>query len=103
MREGLWFVADEFDLAEPAVMNVLYPLLEGQTTLVVPNTTIVIQARPEFRFFATQNGTQYAGRKEAPSTLRSRFVEITFPLFSTKELEHVIARRSHGLSTHDAA
>ena len=93
MRDGHWFVADEFDLAEPAVMNVLYPLLEGQQHLTVPNTGQTLLARDGFRFFATQNGTSYVGRKQLPKTLRSRFLEIKFHSFSEKELEFIIVQR----------
>ncbi|CAF4758962.1 unnamed protein product, partial [Rotaria sp. Silwood1] len=93
MLDGHWFVADEFDLAEPAVMNVLYPILEGQQHLTVPNTGQTLVARDGFRFFATQNGTSYVGRKQLPKTLRSRFLEIQFHSFSEKELEFIIIQR----------
>jgi midasin len=93
MSEGHWFVADEFDLAEPAVMNVLYPILEGQKHLTVPNTGRVLLAQDGFRFFATQNGTTYVGRKQLPKTLRSRFLEIFFENFSQDELTYIIKQR----------
>ncbi|CAF2953951.1 unnamed protein product [Rotaria sp. Silwood2] len=93
MLDGHWFVADEFDLAEPAVMNVLYPILEGQQHLTVPNTGQTLIARDGFRFFATQNGTSYVGRKQLPKTLRSRFLEIQFHAFTEKELEFIIIER----------
>ncbi|CAF0790029.1 unnamed protein product [Adineta steineri] len=93
MLDGNWFVADEFDLAEPAVMNVLYPILEGQQYLTVPNTGQTLMARDGFRFFATQNGTSYVGRKQLPKTLRSRFLEIQFHSFTEKELEFIIIQR----------
>ena len=93
MLKGDWFVADEFDLAEPAVMNVLYPILEGQKYLTVPNTGQTLVARDGFRFFATQNGTSYVGRKQLPKTLRSRFLEIEFHPFTEKELEFIIIER----------
>ncbi|UJR09471.1 hypothetical protein I4U23_013709 [Adineta vaga] len=93
MSEGHWFVADEFDLAEPAVMNVLYPILEGQKHLTVPNTGRILLAKDGFRFFATQNGTTYIGRKQLPKTLRSRFLEIFFENFSQDELTFIIMQR----------
>lgn len=94
MSDGHWFVADEFDLAEPAVMNVLYPILEGQLSLTVPNTGQTLMAKEGFRFFATQNGTSYVGRKQLPKTLRSRFLEIQFQSFTEKELEFIITQRN---------
>ncbi|CAF3432646.1 unnamed protein product [Rotaria socialis] len=93
MLDGDWFVADEFDLAEPAVMNVLYPILEGQQCLTVPNTGQTLMARDGFRFFATQNGTSYVGRKQLPKTLRSRFLEIQFHSFTEDELKYIIIQR----------
>ncbi|CAF4468675.1 unnamed protein product, partial [Didymodactylos carnosus] len=93
MLDGHWFVADEFDLAEPAMMNVLYPILEGQHHLTVPNTGQTLIARDGFRFFATQNGTSYVGRKQLPKTLRSRFLEIHFHEFTKEELEFIIIQR----------
>ena len=81
MMNGDWFLCDEFDLAEPAINNILYPLIEGQNYLRVPNSSIVFMASTGFRFFATQNGSTYAGRHEAPITLRSRFIRIDFPPF----------------------
>ena len=93
MLDGHWFVADEFDLAEPAVMNVLYPILEGQQHLTIPNTGQTLIARDGFRFFATQNGTSYVGRKQLPKSLRSRFLEIQFHPFSETELEFIITQR----------
>jgi midasin (ATPase involved in ribosome maturation) len=99
MIDGKWFVADEFDLAEPAVMNVLYPILEGQQQIIVPNTDKILSVHDGFRFFATQNGTNYIGRKQLPKTLRSRFLEIHFQPFTEKELEFIIIQRQSTEST----
>jgi midasin (ATPase involved in ribosome maturation) len=103
MTPNCWFLADEFDLAEPAVMNLLYPLLEGQRSLIVPNTNQVILCGPTFRFFATQNGSSYAGRKQAPLTLRSRFLDVLFSPFEESELACVIAGRGKKTSFIGAA
>jgi MoxR-like ATPase len=64
MENGHWFLADEFNLADPSVMNLLVPLLEGKTSIKVAGSNREIQAHPDFRFFATQNGSQYANRKK---------------------------------------
>ena len=98
MSEGSWFVADEFDLAEPAVMNVLYPILEGQPSMDIPNTNQRILIHREFRFFATQNGTNYLGRKQLPVTLRSRFLEVPFQPFTEQELAFIIVERNRTCS-----
>ena len=54
VKRGYWFVADEFNLADPAVMSMLFPLLEGRPVFVSPVTGETIQVHPKFRFFATQ-------------------------------------------------
>ena len=94
MEQGCFFLADEFDLAEPAVLNMLYPILEGKKTILLPTTNQFITADESFRFFATQNGTCYAGRKELPSSLRSRFTEVIFQDFSEEEIQFIIEERS---------
>lgn len=98
MENGSFFLADEFDLAEPAVLNILCPLLEGKKSITLPNTTRTVNASPEFRFFATQNGANYAGRKDLPRSLRSRFTEVFFNEFSKKDIEEIILQRTEILS-----
>lgn len=94
MSGGHWFVADEFNLAEPAVLNVLYPILEGQKKIRIPNTNQFVLVHQDFRFFATQNETKYLGRKQLPKTLRSRFFEIHFDCFNERELEYILIQRN---------
>jgi hypothetical protein len=36
VKHGHWLLIDELDLAEPAVLSTLCPLLEGCSTLMVP-------------------------------------------------------------------
>jgi MoxR-like ATPase len=57
---GFWFLADEFDLADSSVMHPLVPLLERKNSVRIPETNIDIPVHPDFRFFATQNGSQSA-------------------------------------------
>lgn len=52
--QGKWFVADEFNLADPAVMSMLFPLLEGRPEFTSPVTGETLQVHRNFRFFATQ-------------------------------------------------
>lgn len=94
MRCGYWFLADEFNLAEPAVMSLLYPILEGQTSISVPGTDVVVQAHGDFRFFATQNDAKgYAGRFVLPVSLRNRMLEVQVRDFDAQELPDVIRKR----------
>ena len=93
MENGWWFLADEFNLADPSVMNMLFPLLEGKTTITIPSTGKIITARPGFHFFATQNDASYANRYQLPVSLRNRFLEVQFKEFPEKELPQIIAQR----------
>ncbi len=58
------FLADEFNLASPAVLNMLFPLLEGRNFISIPGKEDgKIAAKPGFRFFATQNDSSFAVRR----------------------------------------
>eukprot|EP00966_Prymnesium_polylepis_P101871 2359290-Prymnesium_polylepis.1 len=92
MQKGYWFLADEFNLADPAVMSTLAPLLEGTRELSIPGRAPV-RARPGFRFFATQNAAKYAGRNKLPETLRSRFLEAQVQDFDDEEIELIFNRK----------
>lgn len=76
LEQGSWFLADELNLAPPAVMSVLAPLLEGQRSIQLPGTARQVVAAPGFRFFATQNGACFADRHPLPLSLKSRLVEV---------------------------
>ena len=96
LLHGHWFLADELNLADPATMAMLFPILEGAAEVAVPGTERPsIPVHPDFRFFATQNpaNSHYRGRFDLPPTLRSRFLELTFGDFDAKELEQIIQRR----------
>ncbi|CAF3665321.1 unnamed protein product [Rotaria sp. Silwood1] len=93
MENGWWFLADEFNLADPSVMSMLFPLLEGKNQIVIPSTGKVIIAKEGFQFFATQNDASYANRHALPVSLRNRFLEVQFDEFPKEELAEIIARR----------
>jgi hypothetical protein len=65
MEKGEWFLADEFNLADPSVMNLLVPWLEGKYSLRVPGFNKEIKIHSSFRFFACQNQSGYAKRKRS--------------------------------------
>ena len=66
MEFGYWFLADEFNLADPNVMSALVPILEGVEVFTVPGSDITISVDPKFKFFATQNDAKlFAGRNTA--------------------------------------
>ena len=93
MEEGNWFLADEFNLAEPAVLNMLFPLLEGKNCIRIPGNNENINAHPNFRFFATQNDSSFANRHELSHSLRNRFVEIQVEDFEQDELCTILVNR----------
>ena len=92
MVEGCWFLADEFNLAHPDVMNMLCPLLDGLGELEIPGKGTVV-AHPDFRIFATQNPGSYANRHRLPLSLRNRFLEVQINDFSETDLVTIISNR----------
>ncbi len=94
MKNGWWFLSDEFNLAEPAVLNLLFPLLEGKRYIQVPGTNKTVVAHRDFRFFATQNDAKYAYRHQLPDSLRNRFLEVQINDFPQDELPAIIEGRS---------
>ena len=91
METGSWFLADEFNLADPSIMSVLGPLLEGKGSLLVQRGPgkDTVKAKPGFRFFATQNNAGYAGRNKLPLTLRSRFIEVQVKDFAKNDIDQI--------------
>ncbi|CAF3688580.1 unnamed protein product [Rotaria sp. Silwood1] len=94
MENGWWFLADEFNLADPSVMNMLFPLLEGKNIITIPSSGKIIKAKSGFQFFATQNDASYANRHQLPVSLRNRFLEVQFGEFPKNELPEIIRRRN---------
>ncbi|CAF4073881.1 unnamed protein product, partial [Rotaria magnacalcarata] len=93
MENGWWFLADEFNLADPSVMNMLFPLLEGKNAITIPSSGKIIKAKSGFQFFATQNDASYANRHQLPVSLRNRFLEVQFGEFPENELSEIIKKR----------
>lgn len=93
MVDGLWFVADEFNLASLAVISELVNVLDGRRYFNIPGTSEIIEIHRDFRFFATQNGHQTAGRKVLPVNIRSRFLEVQVEGFPLGELNVIIEKR----------
>jgi len=80
MRNGYWFLADEFDFGDPAILSIFHPILEARPTYTLKeNNGEVIVAKPTFRFFATGNSISgdrdgmYAGTQQQNAALLDRF------------------------------
>lgn len=92
MKEGHWFLLDEFDLLEPATAAGLNNVLEGRP-LEIPETGEVVVAHPNFRFVATANTNGagdstglYQGTLQQNIAAMDRFL-ITEVGYPTKEQE----------------
>jgi hypothetical protein len=77
MREGLWLLLDEVNLAEPQVLERLNSLLEREPSLVVSEhdgERIAGSAiHSDFRVIATMNPAEYSGRSALSPAWRDRW------------------------------
>jgi hypothetical protein len=77
MREGLWLLLDEVNLAEPQVLERLNSLLEREPSLVVSEhlgeRLGKADIHRDFRVFATMNPAEYAGRAALSPAWRDRW------------------------------
>jgi cobaltochelatase CobS len=90
MRDGLVYMADEYDFALPSVTSVYQPVLEGKPLVIkeAPPELRIIKPHPNFRFFATGNtngaGDEtglYSGTQIMNAENYSRFgitIEVTY-------------------------
>ena len=90
---GSFFLADEFNLAEPSVLNALFPLLEGRRLICNPVSGEYLTVKDGFLFFATQNNAMYADRKQLPQSLRNRFLQAQVGDFAEGELAFILKHR----------
>ena len=93
VSEGAFFLSDEFNLAEPSVLNALFPLLEGRRSITNPVSGNHIDVKEGFLFFATQNSASYADRKQLSPSLRNRFLQMQVSDFAPGELAFILQTR----------
>jgi len=80
MRHGWWLILDEVNLAEPAVLERLNPVLEREPSLVLTEGDATrfgpggVAVHPGFHLFATMNPAEYQGRSVLSPAWRDRFV-----------------------------
>lgn len=59
MRNGLVYLADEYDFALPSVTSLYQPILEGKALIIkeapADSEWRIVEPHPDFRFFATGN------------------------------------------------
>jgi len=75
VKRGGLVLLDELNLAPPAVLDRLFPLLEtgGAALVLTENRGEVIEAHPDLRFIATINGATHRDRRPLSAPMRSRF------------------------------
>lgn len=75
VRNGYWLLLDELNLAEPAVLERLNALLDGDDFVVLTEKSDgeVVRAHQDLRVFATMNPSSYEGRKDLSAAMMDRF------------------------------
>lgn len=84
MKNGLWLIVDEINVALPEILFVLHSLLDDERAVLVSHHEgEVVKPHPDFRFFATMNPVdEYAGTKDLNKAFKSRFgmiLELNYP------------------------
>ncbi len=111
MRDGLTYIADEYDFALPSVLSVYQAVLEGKPLVIkeAPADMRVVKPHPNFRFTATgnTNGTGdetglYLGTSMQNSANYDRFGMVLKKDYMPKEEEVKILCNQGGLEREDA-
>uniref|UniRef100_A0A7S3VEM6 Midasin n=1 Tax=Chaetoceros debilis TaxID=122233 RepID=A0A7S3VEM6_9STRA len=101
IRSGKWVLLDEINLASSETLERLCGLLDdakGSVTLTEKGDSEALRRHPDFRIFAAMNPATDAGKKDLPSSLRSRFTEIYVDeLIDPTELRTVAASYLSGV------
>ena len=93
MENGQVFIADEFNLAEEAVLQTLSIALEPSdenSTFLVPDTGKKIKRKNSFFFIACQNDLSTSGRKKLPEVIQKRLRTFEYPSPVIKDLQNSI-------------
>ncbi len=103
IRTGKWVLLDEINLASSETLQRLCGLLDdshGSITLTEKGDAEAVNRHPDFRLFAAMNPATDAGKKDLPSSIRSRFTEIYVDeLVDPVQLRSVAARYLDGAVT----
>ena len=103
IRSGKWVLLDEMNLASSETLQRLCGLLDdscGSVTLTERGDAEALVRHPEFRLFAAMNPATDCGKKDLPSSIRSRFTEIYVDeLLDPLELRVVAAKYLSGVIT----
>lgn len=100
MRYGHWFLLDELDLIDPAVVAGLNTIAEGAPLVLAENSGEVVEPHEDFRFIATGNTAGsgdatglYQGTLRQNLAFMDRFwvVEVGYPI---PEQEEIILKKA---------
>jgi len=100
MKKGHWLIVDEINAALPEILMVLHPLLDDDKAVLVANNQCeVVEAHPDFRFFATMNPEEeYTGTKTLNKAFKSRFQVILKVEYPENTIEDQILQFREGIA-----
>jgi len=95
MKQGLWLIVDEVNVALPEILFVLHSLLDDeQAVLVSQHESEVVRPHQDFRFFGTMNPVdEYAGTKDLNKAFKSRFGMILQLDYPSPKIETQVVER----------
>ncbi|MPS48469.1 MoxR family ATPase [Methylobacillus sp.] len=112
MKNGWAYIADEYDFANPAVLALYQPVLEGEPLVIkeADEGNRIIRPHPQFRFLATgnTNGTGdetflYAGTQTQNSANYDRFGIVIKKNYMAQDQEIAMIVKKTGIQEKDAA
>lgn len=105
-RNGEWVLLDEINLASPDTLETLADLIsdttDGGPSILMTDTGDAerVHAHKDFRLFAAMNPATDIGKRDLPTSLRSRFTEL-FVEAPDKDLDNLIPVVKAYLGTHN--
>ena len=93
IQRGDWVLLDEMNLADSGVLEALLPLLErnGSLTLTDRGDDTPLYRHSGFRLFGCMNPATDVGKRELPSSIRDRMVEVNVDMVKTRDgLERIV-------------
>lgn len=97
VKNGLMFVADEINAAEPEALMPFNGLTEqqGDRYLTIEEESEIIEPHPRFRLVGTRNPVTYAGTTDMNSALESRAYIIEYDYHEDAALKEILTSRTN--------